>query len=325
MIKCVKCSEEKDIINFIKAEKSYKECIDCRNKIKEWRDNNKKRISLYNKMCVINKKNKKEYCALVYGKKTNEDVWKEYKTQSEAAKLLNLHSSNINKVIKGCLKTTGGYEFKIENIITPKIDIPSWEEIKLNNGFYDMVKGQPSNHRILHEEKDSIMGKCCCTCKEWKALTDFNKAKSHWDKLRNECKECLINWRKQNRKELNKKHKIYEKNRKLIDPEFKIVKILRSRLASVLHRKNIIKHTSTLALTGCELPFLKEYLESKFTEGMTWENHGEWHIDHIRPCISFDLKHAEEQQKCFHYTNLQPLWASENLKKGSKYKDVESI
>ena len=54
---------------------------------------------------------------------------------------------------------------------------------------------------------------------------------------------------------------------------------------------------------------------------MTWENHGEWHIDHIKPCASFNLLNEDEQKKCFHYTNLQPLWASENLSKGCKYVD----
>ena len=66
---------------------------------------------------------------------------------------------------------------------------------------------------------------------------------------------------------------------------------------------------------------VKGFLEAKFKEGMTWENHGEWHIDHIKPCVSFNLLDENEQKKCFHYTNLQPLWASENLSKGCKYID----
>ncbi len=64
----------------------------------------------------------------------------------------------------------------------------------------------------------------------------------------------------------------------------------------------------------------REHLEKQFKEGMTWENHGlyGWHIDHIIPCASFDLTDLEQQKKCFHYTNLQPLWAKENLIKGVK-------
>ena len=121
---------------------------------------------------------------------------------------------------------------------------------------------------------------------------------------------------------LNKLVKIIvfmKKKRKSIDPIFKLVKTLRSRLGSALNRCNIEKGFSTKQLTGCELPFLKGYLEGKFTEGMSWENHGEWHIDHIRPCCTFNLTDDQEQKQCFHYTNLQPLWAKDNLIKGGKY------
>ena len=61
------------------------------------------------------------------------------------------------------------------------------------------------------------------------------------------------------------------------------------------------------------------YLEAKFTEGMTWENHGLWHIDHIKPCSSFNLLIEDEHHKCFHYSNLQPLWAKDNLSKSANF------
>jgi hypothetical protein len=69
---------------------------------------------------------------------------------------------------------------------------------------------------------------------------------------------------------------------------------------------------------GCSIPELKTYLESKFQEGMSWENWGiyGWHIDHIIPLDAFNLTNREEFLKACHYTNLQPLWAEENLKKG---------
>ena len=69
---------------------------------------------------------------------------------------------------------------------------------------------------------------------------------------------------------------------------------------------------------------LKAYLELQFTDGMTWENRGNWHIDHIRPCASFDLTDPEQQKQCFHYTNLQPLWAADNLAKSDSWDPTQS-
>jgi len=74
-----------------------------------------------------------------------------------------------------------------------------------------------------------------------------------------------------------------------------------------------------MKLVGCSIDFLKQHLENKFKPGMSWKNYGKWHIDHIRPCASFDLRKPAEQKKCFHYSNLQPLWAKENLVKGKFY------
>ena len=73
-----------------------------------------------------------------------------------------------------------------------------------------------------------------------------------------------------------------------------------------------------MALLGCSAEQLRTHLEEKFTDGMSWDNYGYrgWHIDHIRPCASFDLTDPQQQLECFHYTNLQPLWAEDNFKKG---------
>lgn len=107
-------------------------------------------------------------------------------------------------------------------------------------------------------------------------------------------------------------------------PQYRLKRNLRSRMKRVL--KNNRKVDTTIRLIGCSVNELKKHLESLFTEGMTWDNYGKydpevkrWQIDHIRPCASFDLLDPEEQRRCFHYTNLQPLWAKENMKKGSKY------
>jgi hypothetical protein len=161
------------------------------------------------------------------------------------------------------------------------------------------------------------MGKKCCMCKTWKCLDEYNNASKRWDNLRSECKKCLVKYRKSHRKQIQNTMNKYEKQRKKVDPAFKLSKELRSRLNNAIKRKT--KLYQTLDLIGCSVAFLKGYLEAKFTEGMTWENHGEWHIDHIKPCSKFNLLDETEQQACFHYKNLQPLWGIDNLVKGDKF------
>ena len=111
----------------------------------------------------------------------------------------------------------------------------------------------------------------------------------------------------------------YRKRRYNSDTNYKIRVNLRSRILAALNGNS--KSASTLELIGCTVEFLKEYLASQFQEGMSWDNYSfdVWHIDHIRPCSSFDLTDPQQQKECFDYTNLQPLWAFENMSKGAKY------
>ena len=156
-------------------------------------------------------------------------------------------------------------------------------------------------------------------------------------------REKTIKYNKINKKKINeRKRKYYQENRekKLLQSKIyrdnnkekvKAHDIWRSKnninrkLAIRLRRRTLaalkdnIKSKNTMSLLGIEnIEFLWKHLELTFKFGMTRENHGLWHIDHIRPCSSFDLTKPEEQTKCFHYTNLQALWAHENLSKGDK-------
>jgi len=90
------------------------------------------------------------------------------------------------------------------------------------------------------------------------------------------------------------------------------------RLRCALKRQGLIKKSSIANLIGCTIPELKNHISKQFLPGMTWKNMGEWHIDHIIPCAVFDLTDPKQQKQCFHYTNLQPLWAIDNLKKSAK-------
>ena len=102
------------------------------------------------------------------------------------------------------------------------------------------------------------------------------------------------------------------------NPEFRIAKLLRTRLRNTLLKCKAVKSSRTLSLLGCTLLAFKQHIESQFKDGMSWDNCSEWHLDHILPCSSFDLTIPEQQQKCFHYTNIQPLWAADNLSKSNK-------
>ena len=133
-------------------------------------------------------------------------------------------------------------------------------------------------------------------------------------------KEYKKAWDKQNAD----KRRIYERNKRKTDPNYKLTQNLRTRVRETLNGKS--KSKNTLKLLGCSVDFFKKHLENQFQPGMSWENYGfdGWHMDHIVPCASFDLSDPEQQQKCFHYTNLQPLWAKDNMSKNAKLDWVKS-
>ena len=100
------------------------------------------------------------------------------------------------------------------------------------------------------------------------------------------------------------------------NPNFRLSELLRSRLAYSLRNKS--KLGSAVTLLGCSLHDAIAHIESQFEQGMSWENWGEWHVDHIRPLASFNLEDPIALEMACHYTNLQPLWAKENLAKGGR-------
>jgi hypothetical protein len=106
------------------------------------------------------------------------------------------------------------------------------------------------------------------------------------------------------------------------DENYKLHQRLRNRIWASLKTNGIKKAKRTIELLGITIEELKKYLESKFKPGMTWDNYGygddKWHIDHIIPCDFFDFTDPKQQESCFHYTNLQPLWQKENLLKSNK-------
>lgn len=124
-------------------------------------------------------------------------------------------------------------------------------------------------------------------------------------------------YRENNKEKISKKNSEYERKRSKEDELYRLAKIYRTRTKIAFKQKGFEKPTKTTDLIGCSTKEFKEYLESKFTEGMTWENRGlkGWHLDHIIPLCS--AKNKEELENLCHYTNIQPLWWQDNLRKGS--------
>lgn len=197
---------------------------------------------------------------------------------------------------------------------------------------------------ILEEERISALAesqnkKYCYDCKEILDKECFGKHKLSKDGLNTTCKECrkivVSKYYQDNslqmneyKKEYNKKNKEkvmtrqrnYFKRRRENDEMFKLCLNLRSRLKSYLKIKNMNRKIDkkTLDMIGCSPAELKLYIESKFLDGMSWDNYGfeGWHIDHIIPLAT--AKTRDEAVSLNHYKNLQPLWAIDNMKKGKK-------
>ena len=199
--------------------------------------------------------------------------------------------------------------------------------------------------------------KKCSRCKVEKELTEFHKKKTTKDGLSNSCKSCVKEYskkhyqankeyrkeqikeyrknNKENVKEYKKKHyqankkkiKEYQKankerinklrrDRKKVDPLFKMKGNLRTRTSIAFKNKGYNKNTKTQEMLGVNWEVCKAHIERQFTKGMTWDNQGEWHIDHIIPLASANTK--QELKKLCHYSNLQPLWAVDNIIKSAK-------
>lgn len=127
-------------------------------------------------------------------------------------------------------------------------------------------------------------------------------------------REYQIRTRDQTRVRMRK----YIRHRLKIDIQFRIRHLLRKRLAEAVKRNN--KAGSAVRELGCTIAEFKAYIETKFKSGMTWENWGRhgWHLDHIKPLAAFDLTNHEQFIKACHYTNYQPLWSADNIRKGAR-------
>lgn len=147
----------------------------------------------------------------------------------------------------------------------------------------------------------------------WRMLNaDRHRANSAaWSEANRERKKAYDReWRRANPR--------YEAERYRAEISYRIAKRLRGRHRAALATARARKSSSLLHLLGCSGAELLAHLEAQFVEGMSWENYGAWHIDHKRPICTFNLSDPAQQRLAFHYTNLRPLWAADNLARPRK-------
>lgn len=187
-----------------------------------------------------------------------------------------------------------------------------------------MKQYREKNKERIREQKNKYM-------KEYYAKNKDNikqYQKSYYQENADKVKERTKAWKEDNqeyvdaynkkyRVEHSKEHAEYIKRRRNEDSTYKMICSIRNMLNNAFNKRTKVgKRKQTEEILGCSIEFFIEHLESQFQEGMTIENHGEWHIDHIIPLSS--ATNEEEVIKLNHYTNLQPLWATDNCKKRNK-------
>jgi hypothetical protein len=169
--------------------------------------------------------------------------------------------------------------------------------------------------------------KVCGRCKIEKEFTEFSKDKRNKDGFQWKCRSCDKQHRDKNKERTKEHHKrnkerIYEyfkkwqKTKYETDNLYKLKVCLRSRTYQAFKRKGYSKNTKTQEMLGVDWEVCKAHIERQFTKGMSWDNYGEWHIDHIIPLASADTE--QRTKELCHYTNLQPLWSEDNLNKSDK-------
>jgi len=169
--------------------------------------------------------------------------------------------------------------------------------------------------------------KTCNTCGTLKIISEFRKTKKSSDGHFHKCIACLKPrvWNKEKQKLSEKKY--CERNKEKLKEKWKrdgqkLHRMIKSRLSNrikdALKAISLRKDNKTMSYLGCSHSFLKKWFQFLFLEGMSWDNIGEWHIDHVIPCASYDLTKEEDITQCFSWKNIRPCWQKENLEKGSQ-------
>ena len=186
------------------------------------------------------------------------------------------------------------------------------------------VEYQKKKEKVLEQEMkiDETQTKKCSVCQEEKTLDNFHIAKCKGT-IRPMCKACSSEKRKEyyenNKEEVIKQTMKYQENKRKTNIDYKLEKQLRSRIYLAFTTKGLKKNERTWKYINCTSNFFKKWIEFQLYDGMTVENYGDfWHIDHVKPCASFDLSKEQDINECFSWNNMRPLRSDKNKKKNDK-------
>lgn len=178
---------------------------------------------------------------------------------------------------------------------------------------------EKANQRIKEGRKQ------CASCLKTKKFVEFNNLKRSYDGKHSYCKKCSrkrgLKYYYENREYLIPQGSKRKKVKYNTDNFYKMRVTLSNRITIFFCKKGLSKNKKTKEILGGSYKIIKKYIESKFSKGMSWENHGDWHIDHKIPLCA--ANNVEELHLLCHYTNLQPLWKKDNLSKNGKYNEED--
>lgn len=187
------------------------------------------------------------------------------------------------------------------------------------NGLHSWCRSCMKLYQSGHYQNNKESKSSCAKIYNAKNKEKRSKASSeYYFKNKKRTNARTAKYYKDNKHHLNGWNVKYNRERRQSDPSFRLADNLRRRARAALNGER--KSATTMEMLGCTFEQARAHIEAQFKENMSWDNYGlhGWHVDHILPCASFDLTDPEQQRQCFHYTNLAPLWAEDNLRKSGK-------
>ena len=236
-------------------------------------------------------------------------------TKCGETKELSEFSKKLTKLTPSCKSCIGvwGKEYYKKNKI---------KRLQYNKEYFEKNKTRLLEYHKKYNKKNKVK-----KAEEHKKWREDNKeqikikqkvyCKNNKEKIAKRRKKYYKN----NKEKIIEKGRIYQRRRSKTDTLYKLTRNLRRRTSLAFKHKTWYKGVSTEQLLGVSFEIAKKHLEKQFTKGMSWDNYGEWHIDHIIPLAS--APNEIELRKLCHYTNLQPLWAFDNISKGAKTPEVQ--